>query len=231
MNYKTYKKIINEVILTNQRNKTMQNKIKALKELDNGNKELRRMQSFLTNELICKMVDVLGLRTVEDYLILTRNHEKLNIPVEIINELTSLDRNVVRELCISEEDLQILDKDKVDNKLKIVASIIFNFNYLIEILSSNKDIEQSIEKLLGIKDLTEIPYDETFIDIYGKENLKKIVNNTKLTNQEIVDLYNEYPNIFDYINEDFELSTMKLQEEQESNNELNRIIGSLVRKL
>ena len=81
---------------------------------------------------------------------------------------------MVKELCISEEDSIILDKEKLDDKLKIVASIIFNFNYLIEILSSNNEVEESVNKLLDIKDLSDIPYDESFISMYGKDNLKKM---------------------------------------------------------
>ena len=231
MNYNAYKKIINKEVLSNQRNKTMHNKIKVLKELDKGNKELKRMMSFLTNELVCKMVSVLELRNVDDYCLLTKNYDKLNIPLPIINELTCLDRNVVRELCISEEDSIILAKEKLDDKLKIVASIIFNFNYLIEILSSSPDIEKNVQKLLDIKDLSEIPYDESFISMYGKDVLKKMINNNVFTNQELINLFNEHPNIFDYIDEEFELFTHKIKEDKDNSNEMNKFIGSLVPRL
>lgn len=232
MNYKVYKKIINDVILSNQRNKTIENKIKVLKDLDKGNKELKRMRSFLTNELVCKMVSVLELRTVEDYLILTNNCDRLNIPLYIINELVCLDRNVVKELCFSQEDNDILSKEKLDDKLKIVASIIFNFNYLIEILSNNNNnIEETIQKLLDIKDLSEIPYDDSFISMYGKDVLKKMTKNNTFTNDELIKLFNEYPNIFEYFDEDFELFAHKIIDDQKDGNDLNKIIGSLVPKL
>ena len=231
MNYKVYKKIINEEILKNQRNKTIQNKMKVLKELDKGNKELKRMNAFLTNELVVKMVNVLGLRTVNDYMILTRNCEKLNIPLNIINELTSLDRNVVNELCISNEDRLILEKEKLDDKLKIVATIIINFNYLIEVLSHFDNIEYSVDKLLNLKDLSDISDDESFISMYGRNNLIKMLNNTTLTNSELVSLYREYPNIFNYIDEEFELLTYKIRDNRNDGNDINKVIGSLVRKL
>ena len=233
MNYKIYRKLINELIMENQRNKTIKNKMMVLKELDKGNKELKRMNFFLTNELITKMLYVMQMNTQEDYEFFIKNHQKLNMPVNIINDIYLEKRNIVKELCISDNDKEILQSNKVPEKLKIIATIIINFNHLIEILSTNNNTRINIKRLLNIKDLSYIPYDESFISYYGKNNLKKILNNNKkLSNKEIAYLFDNYPKIFDYIDDNFELKTNKMEDDSNIDYEdLNRVIGSLAYKL
>lgn len=234
MNYKVYKKVINDLLLKNERNKTIQNKIKVLRELDNGNKELKRMISFLNNELINTMVRVLEMNNNEDYSLMINNHIKLDLPIEIIDALKDNDRNVVKELCLSLSDINILSKDKIDDKLKIIATIIYNFNRLIEMIQIDNNIKENINKLLSIKDISDIEYDESFISHYGDKTLKKIIkNNNIFSNEEIVYLFNEYPNIFNYIDEEFELLTHKTKENNDilNKDDLNKIIGSMTYKL
>lgn len=235
MNYKVYKKVINDILSQNERNKTMQNKIKVLRELDNGNKELKRMISFLTNELVDTMVRVLEIGNEDDYSILLNNYHKLNIPVKVIDEIKYNERNVVRELCMSEEDIMILSKNKLDDKLKIVATIIYNYNCLIELLQIDDNIKNNLNKLLSIKDLTLLEKDESFIEHYSKDILKKMIkSNDVFTNEEIIYLFNEYPNIFNYIDEDFELLSHNIASQKSDNIDkldLNKIIGSMTYKL